>query len=107
MSEASERVLSVAEVASRWRVSERVVYGLCGQGRLGHLRIGGQIRIRPADVEQYEARAAVSAPATLAAAPAPRAPAPVDGRPYHPGRGFLAGQRYAAEAARRKAAGTN
>ena len=101
------QIYNVKEVAARWRVSERVIYMLLNQGRLSHLKVAGQFRIRESDIAQYEAAAAVSAPATPAAAPTPRAPVPVDGRPYHPGRGFLAGQRYAAEAARRKAAGVN
>src|SRR5689334_2662399 len=56
---------SVPQVAARWGVSSRQIYDLCARGELGHLRIGGLIRIRIADLEAYEARqwrAPVSAP---------------------------------------------
>ena len=42
--------------AREWRVSSRCIYDLCARGELGHLRIGGQIRIRQQDREAYEAR---------------------------------------------------
>lgn len=47
---------SAQQVAGRWGVSSRQVYDLCSKGELGHLRIGGLIRIRLTDVEAYEAR---------------------------------------------------
>ena len=47
---------TVAQVAAQWRVSERTVYSLCATGELCHLRISKQIRIRPQDVADYEAR---------------------------------------------------
>ena len=47
---------SVAQIAARWGVSNRHVYDLCNRGELGHLRIGGLIRIRQEDQQAYEAR---------------------------------------------------
>jgi excisionase family DNA binding protein len=50
-----QTAFSVAQVAVRWGVSSRHVYDLCARGDLGHLRIGGLIRVRLADLEAYEA----------------------------------------------------
>jgi excisionase family DNA binding protein len=50
-----QTALSVAQVAVRWDVSARHIYDLCARGELGHLRIGGLIRVRLADLEAYEA----------------------------------------------------
>jgi Helix-turn-helix domain len=47
---------SAAQLAREWGVSTRCVYDLCARGDLGHIRIGGLIRIRQADREAYEAR---------------------------------------------------
>jgi excisionase family DNA binding protein len=47
---------SVPQVAARCDISSRQVYDLCAQGELGHLRIGGLIRVRLADLAAYEAR---------------------------------------------------
>src|SRR6202030_3096253 len=47
---------SVPQVAARCGISSRQVYDLCAQGELGHLRIGGLIRVRLVDLEAYEAR---------------------------------------------------
>jgi excisionase family DNA binding protein len=51
-----QTAFSVPQVAARWGVSSRQVYDLCSRGELGHLRIGGLIRFRLADLEAYEAR---------------------------------------------------
>src|SRR5450631_4286027 len=51
-----QTAFSVAQVAVRWGVSSRHVYDLCARSELGHLRIGGLIRVRLADLEAYEAR---------------------------------------------------
>jgi excisionase family DNA binding protein len=64
-----QTAFSVAQVAVRWGVSSRHVYDLCAGGELGHLRIGGLIRVRLADLEAYEARrwhAPSSTPPTIA-----------------------------------------
>jgi excisionase family DNA binding protein len=50
-----QTAFSVAQVAVRWGVSCRHIYDLCARGELGHLRIGGLIRVRLADLEAYEA----------------------------------------------------
>ena len=50
-----QTAFSVAQVAVRWGVSSRHVYDLCARGDLGHLRIGGLIRVRLDDLKAYEA----------------------------------------------------
>ena len=52
----NQTAFSVAQVAIRWGVSSRHVYDLCARGELGHLRIGGLIRVRLEDLQAYEAR---------------------------------------------------
>ena len=47
---------SVSQLAERWGVSARTVYSLCSTGQIGHIRVGKSIRIRPQDIEEYEAR---------------------------------------------------
>jgi excisionase family DNA binding protein len=47
---------SVSQLAERWDVSTRTVYSLCAAGQIGHIRVGKSIRIRPQDIEEYEAR---------------------------------------------------
>ncbi|MCU4161521.1 helix-turn-helix domain-containing protein [Acidiphilium sp. AL] len=49
-------VFTVAEVARHFRVSPTSIYTLCGNGKLPHIRVGGQIRVRPSDLQQYEAQ---------------------------------------------------
>lgn len=61
-------VFSVRQLAEHWQVSERHVYDLVGQRKLGHLRIGSVIRIRREDVEAYEA-AAFQAPTSQSCSP--------------------------------------
>lgn len=61
-------VFSVRQLAEYWQVSERHVYALTAQRKLGHLRIGSVIRIRREDVEAYEA-AAFQAPASRSCSP--------------------------------------
>ena len=46
--------MTVRQVAARWACSDRHVYDLISGGRLGHIRVGSLIRIRPADLEAYE-----------------------------------------------------
>jgi excisionase family DNA binding protein len=45
-----QTAFSVTQMAGRWGVSSRQVYDLCARGELGHLRIGGLIRIRLEDL---------------------------------------------------------
>jgi excisionase family DNA binding protein len=47
---------SAAQLAREWGCSVRHVYDLCSRRELGHIRIGGLIRIRPEDKATYEAR---------------------------------------------------
>jgi len=85
---------SVAQVAIRWGVSNRHVYDLCARGELGHLRIGGLIRVRLADLEAYEAsrwHAPSSNSPTIASSPEVAAIMSAGGRPV-PGNGFQRGQ---------------
>ncbi|WP_428492137.1 helix-turn-helix domain-containing protein [Rhodopila sp.] len=51
-----QTAFSVRQVAARWGVSGRHVYDLVASEAIGHLRIGGLIRIRIADIEEYEER---------------------------------------------------
>lgn len=47
-------LLTVGEVASRWRVHRKTVIRMLDRGDVEGLRIGGQIRVRPESVEAYE-----------------------------------------------------
>lgn len=47
--------LTVAEVAERWRLSERHVRDEIGRKRLRALKFGKEWRIKPADLDAYEA----------------------------------------------------
>jgi hypothetical protein len=47
-----EPLLSVADVARRLAVSTATVYGLCGSGKLAHVRLLNVIRIRPQDLRK-------------------------------------------------------
>lgn len=49
-----ERLLTVDDVADRWRVSAKTVQRLVNQGKLASVRIGRQIRLRLVDVMTYE-----------------------------------------------------
>lgn len=51
-----QTAFSARQVAARWGVSSRHIYDLCARCKLGHLRIGGLIRIRLEDLEAYEAQ---------------------------------------------------
>jgi excisionase family DNA binding protein len=44
---------TVAEVADRLGVSPRTIYYECADGRLGHIKVRGQIRVPNADYEEY------------------------------------------------------
>jgi len=48
--------LTVAEAAKRLHVAPNTVYGLCARGEINHHRIGRTIRLRPADIEEYQRR---------------------------------------------------
>jgi excisionase family DNA binding protein len=48
-----EPLLSVADVARRLSVSTATVYGLCGSGKLPHVRIMNAVRVRPADLRGF------------------------------------------------------
>ena len=50
-----ERRLSVAQVAELWGCTRSHVYALIASGKLGHVRIGSLIRLRPSDIEAFEA----------------------------------------------------
>jgi len=55
-------LLSVGQVAELLGVSTATVYLLCERGELAHARVCNAIRIAPADLDAYLARAA-NAPA--------------------------------------------
>ena len=63
-------VFSVRQIAEHGQVSERYVYDLISQRKLGHLRVGSVLRIRRGDVEAYEA-AAFQAPTSQSGSPRP------------------------------------
>jgi excisionase family DNA binding protein len=48
---ASERLLSVRQVAERLGVSTSTIYDLCRKGRLPHVRVSNAIRVAPAALE--------------------------------------------------------
>jgi excisionase family DNA binding protein len=43
----------VKQVAEQLGVTTATVYGLCGQGRLAHVRILNLIRIAPGDLSEF------------------------------------------------------
>jgi excisionase family DNA binding protein len=53
--EGPERLLSVKRVAEHLGVTRATVYGLCGDGRLAHVRLLNVIRIAPSDLEAFVA----------------------------------------------------
>jgi excisionase family DNA binding protein len=53
---ATERLLTVREVAERLGVCTSTVYGLCERGDLPHVRVSNAIRIRPTDLDAFLAR---------------------------------------------------
>lgn len=53
-----ESMLTVAEVAERWRVAILTVRRMIGDGRVRGVRIGKQWRIRLSEVERVEAEGA-------------------------------------------------
>lgn len=48
-----ERRLTVKEVADLARLSESTIYRAAHAGRLPHVKLGGAIRFRPADVRKW------------------------------------------------------
>lgn len=62
--DAPHALLTLNEVAARWRVHRKTVIRLLSRGEIEGLRIGGQIRVRAESVEAYEAANATAAPAT-------------------------------------------
>jgi excisionase family DNA binding protein len=61
---APDRLLSVKQVAERLGVATAIVYSLCGDGRLAHVRILNVIRIAPSDLSAFieSCRSPVSGP---------------------------------------------
>lgn len=53
----AEHLLTVREVAARLGVCPATVYKLCNSGQLRHARVSNAIRVRPADLREYIARA--------------------------------------------------
>lgn len=51
---AAPRLVSLAELADRWRVSPRTVQRLVGAGRLTAIRIGRQLRFSVSEIERHE-----------------------------------------------------
>ncbi len=49
----SEKLLKMSEAANRLNVSKSTVYRLIVAGTLPAIKIGKQIRIKPADLEAY------------------------------------------------------
>jgi excisionase family DNA binding protein len=93
-----QTAFSVPQVAARWGVSSRHIYDLCARGNLGHLRIGGLIRVRLEDLEAYEAsrwRAPSSQPLTIASSSGASASTSAGGTGT-PDNGFQRGQMIAA-----------
>jgi len=50
---ASDRLLSVKQVAEHLGVTTATVYGLCAHGQLAHVRILNVIRIAPSDLSEF------------------------------------------------------
>lgn len=89
---------SVSQLAERWGVSTRTVYSLCAAGQIGHIRVGKSIRIRPQDIEEYEAtqwRGPVENNPASASSSADRSITSAGGT-IQPGTAFQLGQRIAA-----------
>lgn len=76
------------EVAERWNCSPEHVQRLCARGELAAMKLGSRgWRIRPAAVEEYEARntsAPKTAPSTPHPAPAPALLASIGPAPENP-----------------------
>lgn len=53
MIESGERYYTVAEVASRFRISKMTVYRACEEGRLGYIRIASVVRISEKALEEF------------------------------------------------------
>jgi excisionase family DNA binding protein len=51
--DASDRLLSVKQVAEHLGMTTATVYGLCATGRLAHVRILNTIRIAPGDLAAF------------------------------------------------------
>ncbi len=49
--------LTVAEAAKRLHISPFTLYDLCARGEIIHHRVGRAIRLRPADIDEYQRRA--------------------------------------------------
>ncbi|MDA8253371.1 MAG: helix-turn-helix domain-containing protein [Rhodospirillales bacterium] len=49
-----ERLLTLQEVAERWRVSTKTIQRLIAAGRLRAVRIGRNIRLHPLEIKKYE-----------------------------------------------------
>lgn len=67
------RALRPVDVAARLSVSRRTVYNLLETRQLGFILVGGQYRIREADIAEYEAKtwhAPVSTSPDTASSPA-------------------------------------
>ena len=65
---------TVREVAEILRVSKATIYGLCGDGKLVHIRVGsgrGAIRIRQEDLDAFIASAVVQPVKSSAPRPTP------------------------------------
>jgi hypothetical protein len=56
-------IMSVPQVAARWKLAPCDVYEICVRGELPHHRIAGLIRIRFSSIEHYEKRKASDGPA--------------------------------------------
>ena len=48
------RYLSMKDAAEKWQISRQQVYNLIKQGKLGCIRFGRTIRIRPDQIAAYE-----------------------------------------------------
>jgi excisionase family DNA binding protein len=55
-------MMSVADVATAWSVSEQVVRKLLATGRVRGVRIGGQWRVSPAEVARVAAMGTIEVP---------------------------------------------
>jgi excisionase family DNA binding protein len=51
----AERLLTVPELAERWRCSPRFVWSLTATGALPVIRLGRLVRVRVRDLEAFEA----------------------------------------------------
>ncbi|MGO9111774.1 MAG: helix-turn-helix domain-containing protein [Thermoguttaceae bacterium] len=67
--------LTVADVATRLRVSRRVAYELLQGGKIPSYRVGRSIRVKPGDLETYiDSQSGAGRPDPLAAHRRPRKP---------------------------------